>query len=139
MKRALAAAALLAAMTVQAEARRVNEISLDGYCTIYHIVQSGVLMSAQDTPSCSGTYGGGLIGAVKGDGRTVVLALQDPGSPGAQRMIELSYPFVAGGTFKLYETYDGNNFHLALDGTYSLADAPERGPKSAVSVTAPRR
>lgn len=139
MKRILAAAALLAAMTAQAEASRVNEISLDGYCTIYHIVQSGVLMSVQDTPSCSGTYGGGVIGSVKGDGKAVVLALQDPGFPGAQRMIELSFPFVTGGTFKLYETYDGNNFHLALDGTYSLDNTPDRGPKSARSVTAPRR
>lgn len=139
MNRTLAASiALLAALTVQAEARRINEISLDSYCNIYHLVQSGALVSAQDTPSCSSTYGGGLIGSVKGDGKTVALALQDPNSPGVQRMLELSYPFVTGGTFKLYETTDGSNFHLALDGTYSLDNAPERGAKSAVPVTSRR-
>ena len=139
MKHILAAsAAVLVAMTAQAEARRVNDISLDGYCNIYHLVQSGALMSVQDTPSCSSTYGGGVIGSVKGDGKAVVVALQDPSFPGVQRMLELSYPFVTGGVFKLYETNDGNNFHLALDGTYSLDNAPERGAKSAVSVTARR-
>ncbi len=139
MKRILAAVATaLVLTTVQADARRINEISLDGYCTIYHVVLSGGLLSAQDTPTCSGTYGGGLVGSVKGDGKSVVIALQDPGSPGVQRMLTLSYPFVTGGIFKLYETTDGTNFHLALDGTYSLETAPERGPKSEVSVTARR-
>ena len=138
MKRVLAAVAALVLTTVQADARGATEISLDGYCTIYHIVQHGPLLSVQDTPSCSAAYGGGVIGSVKGDGKAAVIALQDPGFPGVQRMITLSYPYVNGGVFKLYETTDGTNFHLALDGTYSLHAAPEQGPKTDVSVTSRR-
>jgi hypothetical protein len=117
---------------------RVTEISLDGYCNIYHISISGVLAAAQDTPSCSGTYGGGLAATVKGFGKSVDLALQDASNPGVQLMLELSYPFTTGGTFHLYQTTDGINFTDALDGTYSISTAPDRGAKSARSATAAR-
>jgi len=138
MKTVLAlVAAAIALVPAAAQARRVTEISLDGYCTLYHIVQDGGLVSLQDTPSCSGTFGGGVIGTASGYGKQMVLAIQDASSPGVQRMITLSYPFTAGGTFSLFETTDGTNFHLALDGTYSIAEA-DRGAKSARSVTAPR-
>ena len=133
---ALGAAALVLSAGA-AEARRFAEISLDGYCNIYHVTQSTGLASVQDTPTCSGTYGGGVVGSVSGHGKAMVLAIQDASSPGVQRMLTLSYPFVSGGTFMLYETTDGTNFHLALDGTYSIAGS-DRAPKSARSVTAPR-
>ena len=123
-----------------AEARpRTTEISLDGYCNIYHVTINGVVAAAQDTPGCSGNFGGGLVATVKGFGKSVDLAIQDPSSPGVQLMLELSYPFVTGGTFRLWQTTDGINFQDALDGTYSISTAPDRGAKSATSVTAARR
>ncbi len=91
---------------------------------------------AQDTPSCSGNFGGGLVATVKGFGKSVDIALQDASNPGVQLMLELSYPFVTGGTFHLYQTTNGITFSDALDGTYSIDTAPERGEKSGVSATA---
>lgn len=132
----LAALALLLCAS-GAEARpRTTEISLDGYCNIYHVTISGVAAAAQDTPSCSGNFGGGFVATVKGFGKSVDVALQDPSSPGVQLMLELSYPFVTGGTFKLWQTTDGINFQDMLDGTYSISTAPDRGAKSAKSATA---
>ena len=138
MKKILALGALaLVASTAAADARgKVYDISLDGYCNIYHIQVTGVLAAAQDTPSCSGNFGGGLVATVKSFGKSVDLALQDQSNPGVQLMLELSYPFVTGGTFHLYQTTNGITFTDELDGTYSIDTAPERGAKSAVSATA---
>jgi hypothetical protein len=133
MKRFPAAMALAACMSGPADAAAFD-IHLDGYCNIYHVTLKQGLANAQDTPSCSGTFGGGLLGTVHLHGKTVVLAIQDASSPGVQRMLELSYPFTGGGTFKLYETTNGTNFHLALDGTYSLVEGG--GPRGTRSVTA---
>ena len=139
MKKILAAAALAACMSGGAADAAAFDIHLDGYCNIYHVTLKLGIANAQDTPSCSGTFGGGLLGTVHLDGKTVVLAIQDASSPGVQRMLQLSYPFTGGGTFKLYETTTGTNFHLALDGTYSLVAADEKGPIGAKSVTARER
>jgi hypothetical protein len=141
MKRifALVAAALVASTTFASARGRATDISLDSYCNIYHITITGVLAAAQDTPSCSGNFGGGLLASVKGFGKSVDIALQDASNPGVQLMLELSYPFVTGGTFHLYQTTNGITFTDALDGTYSIDTAPERGEKSAVSVTAAAR
>jgi hypothetical protein len=138
MRRILAlGAAALVASTGFANARgKTSEISLDGYCNIYQITITGVLAAAQDTPSCSGNFGGGLVATVKGFGKSVDIALQDASNPGVQLMLELSYPFVTGGTFHLYQTTNGITFSDALDGTYSISTAPERGEKSNLSATA---
>ena len=137
MKRILALSAVaLVALTGLANARtRVFDISLDGYCNDYHIRMTGVLVAAQDTPTCTGNFGGGFSSSIKGFGKTVEIALQDASSPGVQLFLALSYPFVTGGTFHLYQTTDGINFVDELDGTYSLDTAAERGEKSALSIT----
>ncbi len=132
----LGALALLASTGAACAHGKVYDISLDGYCNIYHIQVTGVLAAVQDTPSCSGNFGGGLLATVKGFGKSVDVALQDQSNPGVQLMLELSYPFVTGGTFHLYQTTNGITFTDALDGTYSIDTAPERGEKSAVSATA---
>ena len=132
---ALGAAALLASTGFVQARGKTTDISLDSYCNIYHITITGVLVAAQDTPSCSGNFGGGLLATVKGFGKSVDVALQDASNPGVQLMLELSYPFVTGGTFHLYQTTNGITFSDALDGTYSIDTAPERGEKSAVSAT----
>lgn len=137
MKPILALGAALLLTTVSAQARRLTEISLDGYCNIFHVVQQDGLVSVQDTPSCSGTFGGGFIGSASGYGKQMVLAIQDASSPGVQRMISFSYPFTTGGTFSLFETNTGTDFHLALDGTYSIIEA-DRVAKSARSITSRR-
>lgn len=137
MRSFLAAAAFAACMVGGGAARAAAfDLHLDGYCNIYHVTLKQGLANAQDTPSCSGTFGGGLLGTVHLAGKTVVLAIQDAASPGVQRMLQLSYPFTGGGTFKLYETTDGTNFHLALDGTYSLVEGAQTGPMGTRSVTA---
>src|ERR1700733_6654223 len=104
MRRILAlGAAALVASTGLANARgKTTEISLDTYCNIYQITVTGVLAAAQDTPSCSGNFGGGLVATVKGFGKSADIALQDASNPGVQLMLELSYPFTNGGTFHLY-------------------------------------
>ena len=130
------ALALLASCGAAGAHGKVYDISLDSYCNIYHIQVTGVLAAAQDTPSCSGNFGGGLLATVKGFGKSVDIALQDQSNPGVQLMLELSYPFVTGGTFHLYQTTNGITFTDALDGTYSIDTAPERGEKSGVSATA---
>jgi hypothetical protein len=128
---ALGALALLAS-TCAADARggKVYEISLDGYCNIYHTQINGAVVAAQDTPSCSGNYGAGLLATVKG-AKSAVIALYNSADPGAQLMLELSYPFTDGGTFRLYQTTNGVTVTDALDGTYSLHAAPDEGAKSA--------
>jgi hypothetical protein len=137
MKRILAlGAAALFASTGFAEARtRIFDISLDGYCNDYHISLTGVLVAAQDVPTCTGNFGGGFVSTIYGYGKSVEIALQDASNPGVQLMLTLSYPFVTGGPFHLYQTTDGVNFVDELDGTYSIDTSPERGAKSDVSVT----
>src|SRR3569832_62916 len=137
MKKTLILGALALAASTCAANARIVEISLDGTCNIYSIrFVDTVAVAVQDTPSCSGTYGGGVIAAVKNSGHAVVLALQDPSSPGVQWMLNVDYPFVNGGSFTLYQTTDGTRFTDALDGTYSLVGTPGMGAKTAKSVTA---
>jgi hypothetical protein len=135
----LGALALLASTGAGLAHGKVYDISLDGYCNIYHIQITGVLAAAQDTPSCSGNFGGGLLATVKGFGKSVDIALQDQSNPGVQLMLELSYPLVTGGTFHLYQTTNGITFTDALDGTYSIDTAPERGEKGSASATTAAR
>jgi hypothetical protein len=131
----ICAALILAATAAQARGT-ATDVSLDGYCNIYHVIVGSGAAGVQDTPSCSGSFGGGLIVTQKGFGKSVLLAMQDAGNPGVQRMLQLSYPFVDGGLFKLYEATDGTNFHLALDGTYSVIEGAV--VKQGLSITARR-
>src|ERR1700733_10169041 len=129
MKKTLIWGALaLAASTCVANARTVD-VHLNGTCNIYSIrFVSTVSAAIQDTPSCSGTFGGGVLGSVKGFNKAMVIAMQDPSSPGVQWLLDLAYPFVNGGAFTLYQTTDGVHFVDALDGTYSLPDTPSMEP-----------
>ena len=134
---ALATAAFLCSTAgAMAGGTKVYDIKLDGTCDIYHISVKGVVAVAQDTPSCTGTYGMGLISSVKGFGKNIALALQDQsGSPGEQYVLELSYPVTASGTFTLYQTRNGVNYTDALDGTYTLDDKPGQAPKDGKPFT----
>lgn len=136
---ALAAALVLVSSSGAMARGKATDISLDGYCNIYHVIVGAGAAGAQDTPSCSGNFGGGLIATVKNFGKAAVIALQDSGTPGVQLVLQLSYPFVSGGTFKLYQATDGTSFHLALDGTYSVIEGAETGAKRPLSVTAAMR
>jgi len=131
----LGAVALFATTNLANAATRISDISLDGYCNDYHIRVTAVRVAAQDTPTCTGNFGGGFLSTIKGFGKTAEIALQDASNPGVQLVLTLSYPFVTGGTFHLYQTTDGVNFVDELDGTYSLDAAPERGEKSNLSIT----
>jgi hypothetical protein len=138
MKRiaALAAAALICSAGASLAKSKTFAIGLDGFCDNYGVTLSGTIAAAQDAPSCSGQYGGGLLATVKGFGKTVLLALQDPiNQPGVQVMLELSYPFTDGGTFTIYQTTDGVNFVDEFDGTYSVGRDAQRGEKNSRSIT----
>ena len=136
MKKTLIWGALALAVSTCAANARTVEISLDGTCNVYSIrFMDTVSAAAQDTPSCSGTYGGGVIATVKNSGHALVLALQDPSSPGVQWMLNIDYPFVNGGDFTLYQTTDGTRFTDALDGTYSMVGTPGMGAKTSKSAT----
>jgi hypothetical protein len=129
-------AAALIALTGTAGAKpKTVDISLDGYCNIYHVTLELGVAHVQDTPSCSGNYGGGFVGAAKPYGKTINLAIQDQSIPGVQLMLVLSYPLISGGAFHLYQTTDGTSFQDMLDGTYSLVSAARMNPKGAMSVT----
>jgi len=128
--------ALLAASTAAASARPITKaIRLDGYCNVYSITMSQGTAWVQDTPTCSGNYGGGVVGSAKGFGKSLDLALQSASSPGVQLFLVVSYPLVTGGTFKLYQTTDGNSFVDEVDGTYTLDASPENGPAGGTPVT----
>ena len=73
---------------------------------------------------------------MKGFGKSVLLALQDPSQQGAQFMLELSYPLTPGGAFKLYQTNDGTHLNDALDGTYSVETSPSHEKSNEPSATA---
>ena len=137
MKKTFVWGALALAVSTSAANARVVEISLDGTCNIYSIkFMDTVSAAVQVTPSCSGTYGGGVIATVKGFNKALVVALQDASNPGVQRMLNIAYPFVDGGSFQLYQTTDGTRFTDALDGSYSLVGTPGMGAKTAKSATA---
>jgi len=140
MKRTLAlAAAALLCMTGGALARhhrpQVAEIAIDGFCNVYKVTYSRWtgLATAQDTPNCTGTYGGGMIVKNANGDAVMLLALQDQvNAPGRQTMLQLSYPFVTGGAVTIYSTTDGTTFSDDFDGTYTVeTGAPvNRGGKS---------
>jgi hypothetical protein len=135
MKGILALAAVSVLASGAAEARPVvKEISLDGFCNIFHTTFANGVLTAQDTPSCSGMYGGGFVGSVKNFGKSATLSIEDPSMPGTQWILVLSYPIVSGGTYKLYYTTDGNMMVDDAEGTYSLV-TPEMGAKTGRSVT----
>jgi hypothetical protein len=131
MKKLIVTAAALIALSANPAAARshATAIALNGFCNIYSITMNGNIAAAQDTPSCSGTYGGGMAATTRNMGKTVLLALQDQsGLPGVQMMLEVSYPFTTTGTFTLWQTTDGTNFQDAFDGTYTLDNAAEHEP-----------
>jgi hypothetical protein len=131
----LSAAAMVLSASAAVARPVTKAIRLDGYCNVYSITIDKGIAWVQDTPSCSGNYGGGVVGSAKNFGKSIDLALQSMSSPGVQLYLVASYPFVTGGTFKLYQTVDGNNFIDEVDGTYTLDSSPENGPKGGKSVT----
>jgi hypothetical protein len=99
------------------------EVGIDGFCNVYRVTYSTRtgLATAQDEPSCTGTYGGGMLAQTKVAGDVMMLALQDQtNQPGVQVMMQLSYPFTPTGTVTIFQTTDGTTFSDAFDGTYTL-------------------
>lgn len=139
MKKILVSAALLTMLSASAVIARpatTTDIKLDGFCNIYSVTVDHIMAKAQDTPSCTGTYGGGLVGVTKGFGKSVILALQDQnGSPGVQMVLQLSYPFTPTGTFTIYQTTDGQVFQDMFDGTYEVDSAPGKQHGRERSIT----
>lgn len=137
MRKILLLGACIFAVSATASAANpvVKSIRLDGYCNAYTITMNKGVAWVQDAPSCSGNYGGGVVGSANGFGKSVNLALQSASSPGVQLYLIASYPLVTGGKFKLYQTTDGNNFVDEVDGTYTVDGSPEKGPTSDKSVT----
>jgi hypothetical protein len=124
----VSAVLVLASASSALAAPHITGIKLDGYCDNFTVTLRGAVAVAQDAPSCTGLYGGGLIAGVKVFGKSVLLAPQDQtGSPGVQYMLELSYPFTPTGTFRIYQTTDGTSFQDASDGTYTMNGAPANG------------
>jgi len=140
---AAAATAALLYTTGSALARHhhpvVTEIGIDGFCNVYKVTYNPRthLATAQDTPNCTGTYGGGVLAQTKTAGDVMLLAVQDQqNQPGVQIMLQLSYPFTTSGAVTIYQTTDGLTFTDAFDGTYTVeTGAPvNRGGKSVSSI-----
>lgn len=138
---ALAAAAIVAvpASSALAKGKPVN-ITLDGFCDSFTVTNSGGVSSIADDPNtCTTWYGVGLQGKLKADGKTVSFGMITPGEPSTSYYVTFSYPYVTGGTFKMYITNDGLNGDgfLALTDTYTVGGTPnhgEKGTKSASSL-----
>jgi hypothetical protein len=116
----LSAAVLLCSVTGSMAKPKLTVIKLNETCDTFDVTISGATVTATDAPSCAATYGGGLVGSVKGFGKTVVLALHDPSQPGVQFVLELAYPFLQGGAYTLYQTTNGNSLTDEIDGTYTV-------------------
>jgi hypothetical protein len=131
----LLGALALTASTGAASAATV--LSLDGYCNAYAMrVYTGGLVAMKDT-GCSNGYGAGLVASVRGDGKTTVMALTDPGNTTTQFAFKFSYPFATGGTWTLYSTTNGAHVTTVLSGTYTVPSGGERGVPGKTSITAP--
>jgi len=133
MKRALfgAAAGLLLSATA---ASAVTTVSLNGFCNSYNFRKSTEGYSVKDI-GCSEGFGAGYLATVKGSGKTVIVALQDPSSTHTQFVFKFSYPFVTGGTWNLADTTDGVHFSTIAAGNYTLPAAAQRGMHGTKSVT----
>src|SRR5438045_270420 len=93
---ALAAAALLATSGGALAKSTTAVISLDGHCDVITLQIDKPLVAGAGDPDCAVEYGGGMIGKVKGFGNSIVAGVQTPNAPGAQFVLQLSYPLVTG-------------------------------------------
>ncbi len=131
---ALAAAAFLAMGGTASAKSNTYVISLDGHCDVITLQIDKTLVAGADDPNCATEYGGGMIGKVKGIGKTIVAGVQSPSAPGFQFVIQISYPLVSGGAWNLYATTDGATITQIESGTYTVEGAATRGVKGAVSA-----
>ena len=122
------AALLLSATTASA----VTHISLDGFCNNYAFRHPGFNHFAVKDTGCSSGFGTGLLGSIKGIGKQLIVALQDPGSDHTQFEFIFSYPFTNGGSWELYDSTDGVNFNVLAGGSYTITTP---GPRAGKSVT----
>lgn len=134
---ALAAAAIVAVPASGAMAKSVH-VTLDGFCDSFTITTSNGVSSIADDPStCTTWYGVGTQGKLKLDGKTVSYGMITPGEPSTSYYVTFSYPYVTGGTFKMYITNDGLNGDgfLALTDTYTVGGTPNHGEKGSKSAS----
>lgn len=125
------AAALLLSATAASAA---TVVTLDGFCNAYAIRKTADGYAMKDT-GCSAGFGAGYLATVKGDGKTLVIGLQDPATSQTQFVFKFSYPLTTGGTWSLADTTDGVHVLTIANGTYSLPTAAEHGLPGPKSVT----
>jgi len=131
---ALAAAALLAMGGTAAAKTKTSVISLDGHCDVITLNVDKSLVTGAGDPNCATEYGAGMIGKVKGFGKSIVAGVQTPNAPGAQFVLQISYPLVTGGGWNLYITTDGVSIQQIESGTYTVEGSAARGVKGTTSV-----
>ncbi|HTU00140.1 MAG TPA: hypothetical protein VMF58_18975 [Rhizomicrobium sp.] len=116
-----------------AAASAATHIALDGYCNNYAIRHGEFNHYAIKDTGCSAGFGGGLLGSIKGVGKQLILALQDPSSNHTQFEFIFSYPLVTGGSWELYDSTDGVTFNALAGGTYTVGTPAARSTRSATA------
>lgn len=131
-KTILFGALTLAATTAAADA--ATTVALNGFCNAYQIRHKQSLYSVKDG-GCSTGFGTGLLATVRGEGKTVIVALQDPTSSHTVFQFKFAYPFVTGGNWSLYDTTDGKTSNLIFSGQYTVPAGGQPMVKGARSIT----
>ena len=139
MKKALAlAACVLIGGTSGALAGGGTTISLNGFCDVLTIQHNKVLktaLTAVDDPNCEALYGAGFVGKIKALGNSAVIGMHVQGAA-EEFVFRIDYPFVTGGGWVLYSTFDGVTLNALAGDTYTVESGPvhARGLKPAISA-----
>jgi hypothetical protein len=61
-------------------------------------------------------------------GKSVAIGVVFNGDPGAIYVVQLTYPFVTGGTYQISLTVDGAGYDTIAAGTYTVLGKDEHAP-----------
>jgi hypothetical protein len=128
---ALAATAMIAAPGIAAAKTKHVSIQLDGWCNKLDISTNlaksvSVALENDGVDNCDQFFGIGLLGHAPGFKKNVTFTghyLTQGDDPGVYMTI-FQYPFVTGGNWWQYVTYDGLTTTLFKTGTYSVIGTP---------------
>jgi hypothetical protein len=97
-------------------------ISLGGsFCVVANVNVKGTQVTANENDSCQTYVGGGFLATItKKAGKQAIIGGVSNEFPGAEILINLSYPFVTGGKYAVYVTGDGVTLTNVGSGNYTV-------------------
>lgn len=116
-----AAVAVLASGGASAKTQSYT-ISLGGqFCVVANVNVKGTQVTANENDSCQAYVGGGFLATItKKGGKQAIIGGVSNQFPGAEVVINLSYPFVTGGSYSVYATGDGVTLTKVGSGNYTV-------------------